>query len=262
MPPAPRLRLPARPAALSLAAAIGLGLLGSGAPGFAQGNPTGARPLPSEQRAARPLSVAEARAAADRILRAVQSGDADLRYSQFSDELKAISSPAMVAATLQRQPRLLDWTLLSVRGGLRTTTVEASVRTTAGQRDLFLVLNERGQLAGYHLDLTDEKATSVAAEFVKALSSGHYITARSFLSLPLQEELSAADLQTKWQGLQRLTGNYVRVLRVVQAESSADQRLVLVNTAFNRLTDNLFVILNNNNEIINVDFPHESRVSR
>lgn len=258
MPPVARLHLPARllsaPLAAGLLLATPLGLIGAAPPGRAQ---------PHQQPAAtRTLSVAEARSAADRILRAVQSGDAALRYSQFSDDLKAISSPAMVAATLQRQPKLLSWTLLSVRGGLRSTTVEASVRTAAGARDLFLVLDERGQLAGYRLDLTDEKATSVAADFVRALSSGHYITARSFLSLPLQEELSAADLQMKWQTLQRLTGNYVRVLRVVEAESAADQRLVLVNTAFNRITDNLFVILNSNNEIINVDFPHEARVSR
>ena len=40
-------------------------------------------------------------------------------------------------------------------------------------------------------------------------------------------------------------------------KSNADQRLVLVNTEFNRLTDSLFVILNSNNEIIGVDFPSD-----
>jgi hypothetical protein len=208
------------------------------------------------------LSVAEARAAADRILRVVQSGDAELRYSQFSDELKAITSPAMVAATMRTQPKLLGWSLLSVRNGLNTTTVEAALRTSAGARDLFLVLNRKGQLAGYHLDLTDEKAATVAASFIRALSGGHYITARGYLSLPMQAEMSAATLQLRWQGLQRLTGNFVRVRRVVEAESSAEGRLVLVNTEFNRLTDNLFVILNTNNEIIGVDFPHETAGSR
>jgi hypothetical protein len=32
-------------------------------------------------------------------------------------------------------------------------------------------------------------------------------------------------------------------------------RLVLVNVAFNRLSDNLYVILDSSNEIIGVDFP-------
>jgi hypothetical protein len=43
----------------------------------------------------------------------------------------------------------------------------------------------------------------------------------------------------------------------VEAGSTADQHLVLVNTEFNRLSDSLFVILDNNNQIIGVDFPSE-----
>ena len=163
----------------------------------------------------------------------------------------------MVAESLRTQPELISWTLLSVRGGLRTTTVEASLRTSAGTRDLFMVLNSKGELDGYHLDLTDAKASQVAADFVRALSGGHFITARSFLSLPLQEELTPANLQAKWQQLQRYTGNFVRVRRVIEAEQSPDSQLVLVNTEFNRITDSLFVVLNQNNEIINVDFPQD-----
>ncbi len=41
------------------------------------------------------------------------------------------------------------------------------------------------------------------------------------------------------------------------AEGGGDQRLVLVNSEFNRLSDSLFVILNANNDIIGVDFPNE-----
>jgi len=203
------------------------------------------------------LSVEAARAAADRILEAVKSRDANRRYATFSDALKAVSSPAMVAEAIRKQPQLLSWTLLSVRRGLRSTTVEVALKTTAGQRDLFIVLNGQGQLDGYHLDLTDAKASRVAADFVRALSGGHFISARSFLSLPLQEELTAATLQAKWQQLQRYTGNFVRVNRVIEAERSADSQLVLVNTEFNRITDSLFVILNSSNEIVGVDFPQD-----
>lgn len=251
---APPVRLAALPLSaclllLGLAPAAGLAQAGAGG-GSAQAVSGGG------------LSVAEARQAADRILKAVQTGDARLRYSQLSDELRAVSSPERVQATMQRHPRILSWTLLSVRGGLSTTTVEASLRTTDGPRDVFLVLNDRGQLAGYHLDLTDEKSSIVARNFVEALSKGQYVTARSFLTLPLQAELSASTLQTKWLGLQRLTGSFVRVLRVVEAETSDEGQLVLVNTQFNRLTDNLFVILNSNNEITGVDFPQDARDPR
>jgi hypothetical protein len=259
-------RLAVLPLAASLTgvgAAAGLGPLTQPA-ALAQTSPsiTGLTNNGAAQPATSALSVEEARAATERILKAVQSGNAELRYSLFSDELKAVSSPAMVAVTMRQQGKLLSWTLLSVRSGLRTTTVEVSARTSKGMRDLFLVLNSKGQLAGYHLDLTDEKPSIVAGDFVKALSTGHFITARSFLSLPLQSELSARALQAKWMELQRYTGNFVGVRRVVEAENSAEGRLVLVYTDFNRLSDNLYVILNTNNEIIGVDFPQDPKLSR
>ena len=203
------------------------------------------------------LSVEAARDAANRILAAVKSRDPNLRYSQFSEELKAVSSPSMVAETMRTQPKLLSWTLLSVQGGLRNTTVEASITTTMGKRELFIVLNPEGKLAGYHLDVTDEAPSVVAKRFVTALTSGQFISARSFLSLSLQKEISASSLQVRWQQLQRQTGEFVRIRKVVVAEGGGDQRLVLVNSDFNRLSDSLFVILNANNEIIGIDFPSD-----
>lgn len=246
---------------MSRAALLGLALLCSssllGGPEAAMAQPAAAAGAALQQPSGSNLTVEQARQAANRILEAVQSRDPNLRFSQFSEQLKATSSPAMVAESMRTQPQLLSWTLLSVRGGLRTTTVEASLRTSTGTRDLFMVLNSRGELDGYHLDLTDAKASQVAADFVRALSGGHFITARSFLSLPLQEELTPATLQAKWQQLQRYTGNFIRVRRVVEAEQAPDSQLVLVNTEFNRITDSLFVVLNQNNEIINVDFPQD-----
>ena len=79
----------------------------------------------------------------------------------------------------------------------------------------------------------------------------------SFLSPSLQEEISQSALQAKWQRLQRVTGNFVRIRRIARAENTPAMKLVIVNTEFNRLTDNLFVILDERNQIIGVDFPTE-----
>ena len=49
----------------------------------------------------------------------------------------------------------------------------------------------------------------------------------------------------------------MRVVRVIEASKDEDSQLVLVSTEFNRVTDNLFVILNSNNEITGVDFPRD-----
>ncbi len=203
------------------------------------------------------LTVEQARAAVNAILQAEQRRDAQARFKQFSPEMQQVTSPAMIAETMAKRPAIRGWKLLSVQSGLRSTTVEASVDSAAGKQELFVVLNEKGQLTGYYVDRTDADPAKVAGQFVRALSAGHYISARSFLSPQLQREISAAQLQARWQELQRETGSFVKVNRVIEAASNPEQHLVLVNTTFNRLTDNLFVLLDANNLIFNVDFPNE-----
>ena len=232
-------------------------------PGVAQGlaalQPAPLRAQPAataSPAAAKPaLSTEQARAAAVRILEAIQSGDANARFAQFSDQLKAVSSPSMVAATMRSQPKVISYQLLSVRSGLTNSTVEAEIRTALGNRVLFIVINGKGQIERYYVDRADDPTSKVALQFVQAISTGNFITAHSFLSPSFQKEISPAALQAKWLGLQRETGNFVKVGRAVEAESTPDMRLVLVNVAFNRLSDNLYVILDSSNEIIGVDFP-------
>jgi hypothetical protein len=203
------------------------------------------------------ISVARAAASAETILNVLKSGDANARYALFSSELKAASSPALVARSMQRQPRLLSWSITAISTGLSTATVQANLRTSQGSADVLLVINDQGQLVAYHLDEANVPTTKVAAEFIEALTNGQYITARSFLSLDLQSEISPQSLQRKWLGLQRLTGDYVRTRRIVEAERGGGMRLVLVNLEFGRLTDNLFVVLDQENRIVGLDFPTE-----
>ena len=214
------------------------------------GAQTGAQATPKPA-----LGVPEARAAANSILKAIQQRDANARYNQFSDELKAVTSPQMVQNTMRTWPKLLSWKLLSVNSGLSNTTIEASLNTTKGTHEVFIVLNGAGKIIGYHIDRADEAASQVALDFVKNLASGHYISARSFLSLDLQKEISPERLQQKWQELQQLTGNFVGVTKAVEANSTESTKLVMVVTQFNRLSDSLFVILDGNNQITGVDFP-------
>ena len=201
------------------------------------------------------LSVDQARAAARRILAALQSGDAKARYDQFSPEMQAITSPSMIAATMRTQPKVLSYELLSVRSGINNSIVEAELKTQLGNRVVFMVLNRQGRIERYYIDRSDDSNSLVALQFVKAVSTGHFITAHSFLAPDLQKEISPASLQSKWQELQKETGQFVRVGRAVEAERSNESQLVLVNVQFNRLSDNLFVIFNSSNQIVGLDFP-------
>lgn len=246
-----------RPTLTSLGLGTALLLAGTG-PGLTPLSGPAALAQSSDATPAPGLSVAEARAAARRILDAVQRGDANARYAQFSDELKAMTSPSMVLATMRSQPKVLRYELLSVRSGIGNSTVEAELTTTAGKRVLFIVLNGKGQISRYYVDRADDPFSQVASQFVQALSTGNFITAHSYLSPQFQKEITPASLQSKWLNLQRLTGSFAALGRVVEAESTPDARLVLVNVRFTRLSDNLFVILNPQNEVVGIDFPQDA----
>ncbi|MBV2350571.1 DUF3887 domain-containing protein [Synechococcus sp. HK05] len=214
-----------------------------------------AQPSAAQTNSGSALSVEQARAAAIRILNAVKSGNAQARFAQFSPEMQAVTSPSMIAATMRTQPKVLSYELLSVRSGMSGSTVEAELTTKAGKRVVFMVLNSAGKIERYYIDRADDASSTVALQFVQAVSTGNFITAQSFLSPSVQKELTPAVLQRKWLGLQRETGTFVNVGRAVEAESTPDTRLVLVNVQFNRLSDNLYVILNSDNQITGVDFP-------
>ena len=196
-----------------------------------------------------------ARVAAEKVLEALRNGDANARFAQFAPRLQQMTSPAMVKSHMATQPKILSWTITGVVPGMESSIVEANLTTAGGQRRLSMAIDSKGLLEGYHFDAADQPAAKVAQQFVEALGQGRFVLANSFLSSKMQAEIPPASLQVKWQVLQRLTGNFVRVRKAFQAENTADAKLVLVNTEFNRFSDNLFVILNSRNEITGVDFP-------
>ncbi len=206
---------------------------------------------------ASPPSGAAITKAANRVLDALRSGDANARFALFADALKRTSSPAMVANTMKTQPKVLSYRILRVLPGLSNSLVETTINTTAGSRDVVLVLNNAGQLAGFQTDNADQLSTDVVKGFVEALIKGQFVTARSVLSLAMQDELTPSALQAKWQRLQRVTGDAIKVRHLLLADSAPDQKLVIVSMDFQRLTDSLFVVLNDKNEITGVDFPNE-----
>ena len=244
-----------RPALIGLMAASLLGAAQAPRPAAAQSQSAGRSASTTQA-----LTVDQARAAAVRILEAVKSGDANARYAQFSPEMQAVTSPSMIAATMRTQPKVHSFELLSVRGGLGNSTVEAELHTSAGSRVVFMVLNGQGKIERYYVDRADDATSKVALQFVEAVATGNFITAQSFLSPAFQKEITPAALQAKWLGLQRLTGSYVKLGRAVEAETTADMRLVLVNVQFNRLSDNLYVILDRKSTRLNSSHSQQSRM--
>ena len=215
---------------------------------------------PAPAASAPALSVAQASAAAEAILKAYQSQNAEAYFALFSDELKATSSPALVAKVLASRAKVLSWRITSIDVGLDTATVDALLQTAKGPVNVVLLIDDEGKLTAYQADLSARASTAVAGRFIAAVTQGKFVEARSFLSLSMQKEISPSGLQAKWLNLQRETGNYVRTRRIIESQRTGDLRLVLVNLEFTRMADSLYVILDDRNQIVGLDFPNDPAV--
>jgi len=208
------------------------------------------------------MAEQSARQAAERILRAVKNRDANAYFALLAPDSQRVSSPAMAAQALQRLPQLNSWSLGEVVPGLDSSSVTAQLQTSEGPREVMLVVDGKGRLEGYHVNVSDAKAEDVVRAFMQAISNGYFVTASSFLSERVREEIPPRVLQRKWLTLQGLTGQFQSVRKISRAESNGQMKLVIVSTRFNRLTDNLFVILDDQNQIIGVDFPDAPNAPR
>jgi len=246
-----------RPLPFPLVAAAAFALAGLGLGNGPVRAQAGASSVAPARGASSAMVEARTKAAAERILVALRNGDADTRYRQLAPSLQRMTSPTKIRQRLAEMPKLLRWRLGPVVPGQDSSTITAQLITSAGPRDLLMVIDVNGLLEGYHFDAADRPAETVARQFVELLSQGRYVSANSLLSPELQSEIPPAAMQTKWQRLQRLTGDFVAIKQVLRSDNSGDQKLVLVKSEFRRITDTLFVILNSRNQIVGVDFPTE-----
>lgn len=252
----PARRRPAAPRGTALAVAFGLALLPAVA--SAQGvTVPGAAPSRAAQPSAA-LVEQGARQAAERILSAVRLGDANGYYALLAPDSQRLTSPAMVASVFRGLPRLLSWRIGRIEPGLDSSSVLADLATSAGAREVLLIVDGQGRMERFTINAGDQAAEDVVRRFMAQLSAGHFIAADSVLSPSVQEEIPPGTLQAKWLNLQRLTGSFQRVVRLWQEAQNQDSKLVIVTVQFNRLTDNLFVTLNRQNQIVGVDFPTDA----
>ena len=102
--------------------------------------------MPMETTAA--MAEEAARQAADRILTAVKSRDANAYFTLLAPDLQRVSSPAMAAKALQRLPQLQSWRISEVVPGLDSSSVTAQLTTSEGPREVLVVVDGKGRLEG------------------------------------------------------------------------------------------------------------------
>jgi hypothetical protein len=205
------------------------------------------------------LGVDAARSRAGTLLEALRLRNGRQLFDSLSDDVRRFTTPEAVQRRIDQLPPFQSATVLDVLSGVDDSTIKAELVSPGQRRPLTLVIDPNGQLIAWRFDSSQLPIEQVARDFVGELAAGQVVSARSRLSLQMQEEMTPGAIQARWQGLERLVGNFQEIKGTVVANAGGDQQLVLVTTRFARLTDNLFVIFDRKNRIIGIDFPIDGR---
>jgi hypothetical protein len=98
----------------------------------------------------------------------------------------------------------------------------------------------------------EQSMPAIAEKFLTLSVQGDFTNAWQYLHPTLRENWSPTEMQTAWQDLQGRTGEFQQFLSYQQT----DENVVLVNTQFANVTDDLIVIFDDSHQwIVGVDFP-------
>ena len=124
------------------------------------------------------------------------------------------------------------------------------------QGKVIVTVNKQKQIVGVNFP-THKTIEAIAEKSVEAIARGDSIKARENFSPELKAEITPQKLEQKWQRLQKLAGSFKKIVKVeVQKGMNAgDASLVLVTLEFEKVTDDMFFIFNQQKQIVGVDFP-------
>ena len=214
-------------------------------------------PAAAEELTRTELTPAQAKAAAELVLEALQERQGEVMHDALAAPVQASVDVKTVQARLDQREAINGTRVVSVIPGYNTTTIDAVVTTASGDEGMLMVLDEDGKLLAWKWTEQIQPIETTALDFTRDLAAGRWVAARSKMSLQLQEELAPGDLERKWTKLSQVSGGFRKVKDAVIAHQGGDQQLVLVAVAFGKATTNLFVIFDESGRIINVDISRD-----
>ncbi len=214
-------------------------------------------PAAAEELTRTELTPAQAKAAAELMLEALQERQGDVMHDALATPVQASVDAKTVQARLDQREAINGTRVVSIIPGYNTTTIDAVVTTASGDEGMLLVLDEDGKLLAWKWTDQIQPIETTALDFTRDLAAGRWVAARSKMSLQLQEELAPGDLERKWTKLSKVSGGFRKVKDAVIAHQGGDQQLVLVAVDFGDATTNLFVIFDERGRIINVDISRD-----
>ncbi|NJQ98978.1 MAG: DUF3887 domain-containing protein [Hydrococcus sp. CSU_1_8] len=127
------------------------------------------------------------------------------------------------------------------------------------EEDLIVTLNPQQQIVG--LDFPETRnIEEIAQEFVNALVAEDYPQARGYLHPLLKAEAFPEKVQQKWENLLKITGPYKQQVgyEVRKGSDGDGVDVVLVTLEFEKVSEDLFLVFDDQKQIVSVDFPDAS----
>ncbi|MBR8827381.1 MAG: DUF3887 domain-containing protein [Gomphosphaeria aponina SAG 52.96 = DSM 107014] len=120
--------------------------------------------------------------------------------------------------------------------------------------DILVTFNQEKQIIGVDFPST-ETIQEIAEKVVAALAAEDFASARSYLHPFLKTEIFPQEVQAKWQALQARTGPFQRQVssEVRSGSSTDDVDVVLVTVEFEKVTDDLIFMFNEQKQIVGID---------
>jgi hypothetical protein len=188
---------------------------------------------------------------------------------QDYDSAKATLAPALQSDwSAQRIQQLWEEDLLVRTGSFQSIVkskaidavnvqlIVVTVRFENGEEDLIVTVNPEQQIVG--LDFPETKSIEeIATQFVDALAAGDYRKARGYLHPLLKAEAFPQKVQQEWEEMLKLTGPYKQQVgyQVRKGSDMDGVDVVLVTLQFEKATQDLFLVFDDQKQIVNIDFP-------
>jgi hypothetical protein len=193
------------------------------------------------------------------------------RKSQF-EKIRAYATPALAQKLTAEDIKRIWEDLIKTTGPVKKVISSHAVNIV--NADLVVIntqfKNEQGKFVftfdsqGYFLGIDFPAVGSVdriAKNVVQALAENDFVRARGYLSALLKTEIFPQQVQSKWKELLKSTGAFKKIkeITVVPGSMGNQTDVVLVTVEFAKITEDIFVIFDQNRRVVGIDVPEGVR---
>lgn len=196
----------------------------------------------------------------------------DLARKGKFEEVRAYAAPELAAKVKAKDIKRIWENLLETTGPLEKVISSHVVNTInadlvvintqfKNQKGKFIVIfNPQGYFLGIDFPAVGT-IDKIAKIVVQALADNDFVKARGYLNAFLKTEIFPQQVQDKWQQLLKSAGAFKRIdtITVVPGSEGNPTDVVLVTVEFAKITEDIFVIFDQDRRVVGIDVPEGVR---